>query len=103
MSEIFLVEIMVALFLVFIGFAVIERVTPSKSKAYRQSLADMYIVGKIKQIAEKDNINISEEFLEFAKITKNKKIDFEALDLTIERELQEKISEDKKDKPTTAE
>ena len=69
---------------------------PSKSKEYRQSLADMYVVGKIKQIAKKDGLDLSAEFLDFSKVMKNKKIDYEALDSTIERELQEKITEDKK-------
>ena len=69
---------------------------PSRSKLYRQSLADMYVAGKIKQIAKKEGLDLNEEFLEFAKITKNKRIDMEALDTTVERELQEKITESNK-------
>lgn len=69
---------------------------PSQSKRYRQDLTNMYVAGKIKQLAEKDDIDINAEFLQYAKITKNKKIDFESLDSTIERELQEDITEDNK-------
>lgn len=64
----------------------------TKSKEYRKLMADMFVVGKIKQIATEEKINLLEELKEFAKFMKNKAIDFEALDDTIERELQEKIA-----------
>lgn len=96
MSEVFIIEFAVLLVLFIFAFAVIDRISPSKSKQYRQDLSNMYVVGKIKQIAKKDGLNLNEEFLEFAKATKNKKIDFEALDVTVERELQEKIADGKK-------
>ena len=78
---------------------------PSKSKLYRQDLSNMYVAGKIKQIAKKEGLDLNVEFAEFAKITKNKKIDYEALDNTVERELQEELSGDKgktKGKKSTA-
>jgi len=76
---------------------------PSTSKIYRQDLSNMYVAGKIKQIAKKDGINLNEEFLDFSKVMKNKKINLEALDNTVERELQEKLSEDNKSKLATKE
>ena len=66
---------------------------PSRSKVYRQDLSNMYVIGKIKQIAKKEGIDLNVEFAEFAKVTKNKKIDLEALDMTVERELQEKLAD----------
>lgn len=96
MSELIIFNLITILILFFVGIFLIDRFSISKSKFYRQSLADMYVVGKIKQIAKKDGIDLDKEFLAFAKVTKNKKIDFESLDYTIERELQEKLSEDKK-------
>ena len=71
---------------------------PSRSKVYRQDLSNMYVAGKIKQIAKKEGLDLNEEFLEFAKVTKNKKIDMQALDVTVERELQEKIADNSKTK-----
>jgi len=65
----------------------------SKSKRYRKTLADLYVAGKIKQIAGKENINLTEEFKAFRQYVKKFKIDVEALDNTIERELQEKVEE----------
>ena len=89
---IYLYPLMFFLGLAVVIFTVKAIVEPSRSKTYRQDLSNMYVAGKIKQIAKKEDINLSEEFLEFARITKNKKIDLEALDTTVERELQEKIS-----------
>ncbi len=94
--------------MIFIGFSFFALVLssifgPSKSKAYRQDLSNMYVAGKIKQIAEKDDIDLDKEFLEFARITKNKKIDMEALDTTVERELQEKLAESRKETAPTEE
>jgi len=87
--------------IVFVGFAFSALVLasifgPSKSKTYRQDLSNMYVAGKIRQIAEKDEINLSEEFSRFAKMTKHSKIDIQSLDSTIERELQEKIAKSDK-------
>ncbi len=100
--------VMVYPFLFWIGAAFFLLVAstlfgPSRSKTYRQTLADMYIVGKIKQIAKADGLDLNVEFLEFSKVMKNKKVDMEALDKTVERELQEKIAEGKKSIPKTAE
>lgn len=78
------------LLLVVIVYAIFA---PAKSKLYRQDLSNMYVVGKIKQIAKKEGLDLNVEFTEFAKITKNKRIDFEALDVTVERELQEKLTD----------
>lgn len=86
----FWLGVAVCILLVYVTFG------PSQSKQYRQSLSDMYVAGKIKQIARKEGLDLNEEFLEFAKITKNKRIDMEALDTTVERELQEKMTESSK-------
>ena len=73
----------------------------TKSREYRKLLADMYVAGKIKQIATEENIDLIEELKEFAKFMKVKAIDCEAVDKTIERELQEKVAfgSEKKSKP----
>jgi hypothetical protein len=97
------VELMLNTFIAWVGFLVfvlivVYAISPSKSKIYRQDLSNMYVVGKIKQIAKKEGLDLNAEFAEFAKVTKNKKIDFEALDMTVERELQEKLTEKTKTK-----
>ena len=64
---------------------------PSKTKRYRISLTDLYVAGKIRQLADKDKIDISEEFEAFKSWTKKRRIEEQALDETIEKEIQEKI------------
>lgn len=103
MSETIIVELLIALVLFFAMMLVADKVTPTKSKLYRQDLSNMYVAGKIKQIAKKEGLDLDSEFLEFAKITKNKKIDFEYLDNTVERELQEKLTVKKQDETTDKE
>lgn len=71
---------------------------PSRSRIYREQLADMYVVGKIKKFADEDGIDINQELVDFAKSMKMRKIDVEALDKTIERELQERVSKDTENK-----
>ena len=65
----------------------------TRSKEYRRLMTDMFVVGKTKQIASKEGLDLLVELREFAKFMKQKNIDFESLDSTIERELQEKIAE----------
>ena len=78
---------------------IMHSLTSRKSREYRRELADMYVVGKIKKIAKDEDIDLLEELKEFARVTKNKKLDFESIDNTIEREMQEKIAnKDKKKK-----
>ena len=93
---IILVPILNLIGLGILGLIAYELLGPSKARKYRQDLSDMYVVGKIKQIAKKEGLDLNAEFAEFAKITKNKKIDYEALDSTVERNLQEKLSEKSK-------
>lgn len=51
----------------------------------------MYVVGKIKQIATEDKINLSDEFESFKKWVKNQKMEDDELHNTIEKELQERV------------
>jgi hypothetical protein len=69
----------------------------TRSREYRKLLADIYVAGKIKQIAKKDDIDLLVEFQEFAKFMKVKNIDIDELDVTVEKELQEKIAGDYKE------
>ena len=64
----------------------------TSSRHYRKLMVDMFVVGKTKQIASKEGLDLLEELREYAKFMKDNRIDDEALDSTIERELQEKIA-----------
>lgn len=69
-----------------------------KTRRYRRSLTDLYVAGKVRQIAKKDGIDIAEEYEVFKKYMKKHRIEDQSLDNTIEEDLQERITEkDKKD------
>jgi len=70
---------------------------PSKSRTYRKMMTDLFVAGRIKQLAKEKEIDIAEEYESFKKWLKKERIVNEELDTTIERDLQEKLSEDNKE------
>jgi len=79
-----------------VGFLIliIGTVLNSKTREYRKEITDMYVAGKVRQLAEKDNINIDDEYQKFKLYYKKKRIKVQPLDNTIEEDIQEKIIED---------
>ena len=69
----------------------------TKSTRYRKLLTDLYVAGKIKQLATKDKIDLAQEMKDFRTTIKKWKMDSQPLDDTIELELQEKVEEGNKD------
>jgi len=65
----------------------------SKSKLYRELLADMYVVGIIKQLATKDSVDLHKELTEFDRIIKKSNLRTKGLSQVIEDELKEKVSD----------
>ena len=53
--------------------ALYSSVKPSKSKSYREMMADMYVVGTVKKLAQEDGIDLVAELKEFYKIVKKYK------------------------------
>ena len=77
------------LFLLFVA----SLVTPTKSQRYRETLADMYVVGTIKKLAKEDDIDLINELKEFAKSVKKKKLEERyGVDGTISAELKERVA-----------
>ena len=66
----------------------------SRSYQYRKTLVDMYVVAKMKEVAKKENINLSKELKSYKKAVRGKK----DLDEKIEQELIEKVEEKKESK-----
>lgn len=67
-----------------------------KSRNYRKELADLYVAGRIKQLAKEDSIDLVEENESFKKWCKKQNIGYQDLDVTILEDLQEKITEKSK-------
>lgn len=66
-------------------------VQPRKSVEYRRLLTDMYVSGKVKQIASKEGVNLIDEMKEFTRFIKKTGLNEKAFDNTLEDELQEKM------------
>ena len=88
-----------------IFFVVIETFSRRKSQQYRKTLMDMYVAAKIKFLANKDGLNIAEEFESFKKWKKKQNLNEKDLDNVIEGELKERVAEEdlkpKKEKKET--
>ena len=56
-------------------------------------ITDMYVVGRIRQLADEDKISIAEEIKHFAKFLRLRNIEYDDLDETIEKDLQRRINE----------
>jgi hypothetical protein len=79
---------------------------PSKTMMYRRRLTDLYVAGRIRQLAEKDNIDLEKEYKLFRTSYKKIVAENKPLDHTIELEMQDrlineeegKLKSDKKEK-----
>ena len=67
-----------------------------RTKRYRKDLTNLYVAGRIRQIADKDGINISDEYEVYKQFIKKRKMEDWDLDVTIEEELKDKIMEEDK-------
>lgn len=63
-----------------------------KTYQYRKVLTDMYIIGKLKQFAKEENIDLIGLLREFKHLRKILKEDM-TIDRTIEQEINDKISD----------
>jgi len=86
-----------------IGFLIIfyRLAVGSQSKRYRELLSDMYVVGKVKQIATEDKVDLMDELKKFGNIMKKSGTNLKSIDEVVEMELKERISEKDDDKAKT--
>ncbi len=72
---------------------------PLKSYLYRKTLSNLFVAGKVKQLAEKHDINLVEEYDSFQNFLKESRLKSQDLDDSIEEELQSSLNDEKpKDK-----
>lgn len=82
----------VAFVYVIVGLLILSAFTPRKTERYRKYLMDLYVSGRIKQLAKKDGVELDKEakdfkyYLKFAEKYKSKD-----LDDRIESELMQKV------------
>jgi esterase/lipase len=73
--------------------AVVYATSTRRTQDYRKELTDMYVAGRIRQLAEKDKINLDVEYEAFKKWRKLRKRERLDIDQFIEEELKEKLEE----------
>lgn|SRR3990167_6769450 len=66
----------------------------SETRQYRKKLTDMYVAGKIRQLAKAENIIIEDELKEYIKLTKHEKKFMQDLDDSIEMDMKTKLEEE---------
>lgn len=91
-------QVGVAIFLAALAIVALVIVIPRKSYSYRKVLTDLYVAGRIRQLAFEDKIDLTIENETFKKYCKKQRIEEQDLDSTIAEDLQERIT-DKAEKP----
>ena len=85
-------KVVVAIILVFGGLLLIKLlIYGPRSLRHRKNLTNLYVAGKIRQLAGKDNIDLKEEKKESLRTIKEQRKYTSSLDDTIELELQDRI------------
>ena len=63
----------------------------SKSFRYRSTMADLYIIGMIRQFAKEDGIDLEAELKELRRMEKLEKASMKSIDFAVEAEINERI------------
>ena len=85
----------VFIFLIIVAMSVHRLFVGSKSSQYKHFLTDMWVVGKVKQLAEKDSVDLAKEIKDFIVSDKKNKIYQKSIAQVIEEEMKEKIFSEK--------
>ncbi|MFA5395274.1 MAG: hypothetical protein WC346_04570 [Methanogenium sp.] len=83
-----------AIFLI-VWFTIDSWLTTRKTKKYRQEIGDMYVTAKIRDIANRESLDLNVEYETFKKWCKKKKRDSEIsnYDDVVEDELKEQVED----------
>ena len=63
-----------------------------RSRGYRKTLTDLYVVAKIRKLSKDEGLDLVEEYESFKAWLKKRRIETQSLDDTIEEDLQHKVS-----------
>lgn len=62
-----------------------------KTKEYREELVDLYVAATVRKFATDDGLNLEDEYKNFVKTQKKRKLEEKGLSNTIEDELSEQV------------
>lgn len=71
---------------------------PRRTKGYREDLSNLYVAGRIRQIATEDKIDLNNEYDVYKTWVRKTKLENKSLDYSIEEELKEKLEQRNKKK-----
>jgi len=86
-------QIGIAVFFVILSFLLLAVFIPRRSYTYRKVLTDLYVAGRIRQLATEDKIDLTIENELFKKYCKKQRIEEQDLDNTIEEDMQDRITD----------
>jgi hypothetical protein len=95
-----LAPVMLCLATIFIGTLFIDWLYKSggytKAYTYRKFITSLFVAGKVRQIADKEKVNLDKEYINYLKWEKNNKnrLSSKDLDDAIERQLNEKLEKE---------
>ena|SRR6056297_3217073 len=83
---------------ILMSILVVAALISRRTRDYKHSLSDLYVSGRIRQIAGADKVNLNEEYEFFKQWDKKRRMENLTIDSAIEEELKEKL--DKRDLKT---
>jgi len=87
----------IAILVEYIPSVIKKLIDPKGAKEYRDLLSDMYVIGKVKQVAKTDSIDLIGELKAFNKISKKGTLNLKSIDKVVEDELKGKIAKVQED------
>ena len=87
----------IAILVEYIPSVIKKLIDPKGAKEYRDLLSDMYVIGKVKQVAKTDSIDLIGELKAFIKISKKGTLNLKSIDKVVEDELKGKIAKVQED------
>jgi len=87
----------IAILVEYIPSVIKKLIDPKGAKEYRDLLSDMYVIGKVKQVAKVDSIDLIGELKAFNKISKKGTLNLKSIDKVVEDELKGKIAKVQED------
>lgn len=92
----YIISGLITLSVIFLFYMIVIRlIMVRKTKEYRKVMADLFVVGKIRKLADEEYVDLEDEEVNFKKWLKKIKLSDSRyeLDDVIEEEMKEKISE----------
>jgi len=82
------------IFFVVLTISIAELIKKRKTKEYREQISDLYVAGRIRQLADKDKIDLDKEYIHYKKWISKRVVAEKMLDNAIEHQLKNRLMEE---------